>query len=135
MTTVCLTCSCDGCLKEVRASGHAAFGKRGHDIVCAAESFLLRTAVDVLESGPGGLVLEKAAPRRGQLFFRVVDRGSVSADRLRCVADFIRDGMKSLSEEYPACVAFQERGESGREAWDGDPSELPLAAFGEWAGD
>lgn len=112
MTQVVLTCSADGCLKEVSARGHAAFGKKGRDIVCAAESFLLRTAMEVLESSACGLILAKDVSRRGELFFRVVERGSVSVDRLRCVADFIRDGMQSLSEEYPECVRFRELGES-----------------------
>ncbi len=116
MTTVCLTCTCDGCLEEVSARGHAGFGKKGRDIVCAAESFLLRTAIGVLESSACGLVLEKDLSRRGALFFKVVDRGNVSGDRLRCVADFIRSGMQSLSEEYPESVVFHERGKSGREA-------------------
>ncbi|MBQ3686796.1 MAG: ribosomal-processing cysteine protease Prp, partial [Treponema sp.] len=102
----------DGCLKEVSARGHAGFGKKGQDIVCAAESFLLRTAIAVLESSPGCLILAKDASRRGELFFRVVERGCVSVDRLRCVADFIRDGMQSLSEEYPECICFRELGES-----------------------
>ena len=116
MTTVCLTCSGDGCLKEVSARGHAAFGRRGRDIVCAAESFLLRTAIGVLESSACGLVLEKDVARRGELSFKVAERGSVGADRLRCVADFIRNGMQSLSEEYPGCVCFRELGDSCQEA-------------------
>ncbi len=116
MTTLCLTCTGDGCLKELSARGHAAFGKKGHDIVCAAESFLLRTAIEVLESSACGLVLEKDLARRGELFFRVVDRGNVSGDRLRCVADFIRQGMQSLSEEYPECIIFRELEESERGA-------------------
>ncbi len=84
--------------------------------MCAAESILLRTAIGVLESSACGLVLEKDAPRRGELFFRVVERGSVGVDRLRCVADFIRDGMQGLSEEYPECVSFRELGEFDGEA-------------------
>lgn len=108
MTHVFLTCSGDGCLREVRAVGHAGHGKAGHDIVCAAESFLLRTAMDVLESGGHGLVLEKDLSRRGTLSFRIVERGLTSRDRLLCVTDFIRNGMRSLSEEYPECVCFQE---------------------------
>ena len=113
MTQVCLTCSGDGCLKEVRASGHAGHGKTGHDIVCAAESFLLRTALEVLESSGQGMVLEKDLARRGELSFRVTDPGDVDRQRLLCVADFIRLGMRSLSEEYPECVGFRELVESG----------------------
>ncbi|MCR5621699.1 MAG: ribosomal-processing cysteine protease Prp [Treponema sp.] len=108
MTQVFLACSGDGSFQELRASGHADFAKKGHDIVCAAESFLLRTAVQVLESDGSGLVLETDAPRRGELSFRVASPGTASRERLVCVADFIRNGMQSLSDEYPGCVSFRE---------------------------
>ena len=108
MTQVFLACSGDGSFREVRASGHAGFSRKGHDIVCAAESFLLRTAMEVLESDGSGLVLETDAPRRGELSFRVASCGAVSRERLVCVADFIRQGMQSLSGEYPECISFRE---------------------------
>lgn len=108
MTQVFLACSGDGSFREARASGHAGFARKGQDIVCAAESFLLRTAMQVLESDGSGLVLETDAPRRGELSFRVVSSGTASRERLVCVADFIRKGMQSLSEEYPECVSFRE---------------------------
>lgn len=108
MTQVFLACSGDGSFREVRASGHAGFSRKGHDIVCAAESFLLRTAMEVLESDGSGLVLETDAPRRGELSFRVASCGAASRERLVCVADFIRQGMQSLSGEYPECISFRE---------------------------
>lgn len=113
MTQVFLACSEDGSFKEARASGHAGFARRGHDIVCAAESFLLRTAMEVLGSDDSGLVLETDAARRGELSFRVASSGAASRERLVCVADFIRKGMQSLSEEYPECVSFREERDFG----------------------
>ncbi|MBQ9538472.1 MAG: ribosomal-processing cysteine protease Prp [Treponema sp.] len=108
MTHVVLTCSYDGRLRELCASGHAGHGKTGHDIVCAAESFLLRTVIDVLESGGDALLLEKDLSRRGELRLKVADYGKSAVERLSCVADFVRKGMQSLSEDYPESVSFKE---------------------------
>lgn len=108
MTQVFLACSDGGSFSELRASGHAGFAGPGHDIVCAAESFLLRTAIQVLESDASGLLLEKDLSKRGEIYFRVVRRGAASRERLVLVADFIRKGMQSLSEDYPDCVSFRE---------------------------
>lgn len=108
MTKLVLTCSKDGSFREVKASGHAGFAGKGEDIVCAAESFLLRTAIDVLEKSGRNLLLEKDLSVRGKLSCRLVQRGMVSNERLSCVADFIREGMQSLAEEYPDSVSFQE---------------------------
>ena len=64
--------------------------------------------MEVLESDGSGLVLETDAPQRGELSFRVASCGAASRERLVCVADFIRQGMQSLSGEYPECISFRE---------------------------
>ncbi len=107
MTEVLLVCDSEGQLIEVSASGHAGFAVRGSDIVCAAESALLRTVMQVLEESEE-VIVQKNISSRGKVFFRVVNKG-VSKDRLICTADFIRCGMKSLAEEYPAHVQFREK--------------------------
>ena len=68
MTEVLLVCSKDGCFKSVSASGHAGFASKGKDIVCAAESMLLRTAMEVLEQTEN-VALESDVSERGKLFF------------------------------------------------------------------
>ena len=49
MTEVVLVCGREGEFRRVSASGHASFAARGKDIVCAAETVLLRTALEVLQ--------------------------------------------------------------------------------------
>lgn len=109
MTSVLLVCGGDGSIKSCTASGHAGFAAKGKDIVCAAETLLLRTALQVLESIDGIEVFVDAS-RRGFLSFSVkagYDESNV--ERLSCVADFIRTGIKSLSEEYPRLVRLIEK--------------------------
>ncbi len=109
MTSVLLVCGGDGGFKSCTADGHAGFAAKGKDIVCSAETLLLRTAIQVLESTKDIEVLVDAS-RRGYLSFsaRCVE-GDDNLERLRCVADFIRDGIMSLSSEYPRLVRLDEK--------------------------
>ena len=100
MTEVCLTCGADGSFVACSAEGHAGFAARGADIVCAAETAVLRAALAVLGQTKG-VVLETDATRRGSLSFSVRHAASGTAERLSCVADFIRSGIGELVREYP----------------------------------
>ena len=109
MTSVLLVCDPCGALKSCSASGHAGLDVRGRDIVCAAESHLFRTAMKLLEETEG-LILLSDASSRGSLAFSVEIEHPSSAlnERLKCTADFIRTGIKMLSEEYPEHVCLRE---------------------------
>lgn len=104
MTKVLLVCGEDGAFKRVSAEGHAGFAGRGKDIVCAAETMLLRTALDVLQKTSGVFVSADASVR-GRLCY---EASGSATERLVCVADFIREGIKALSEEFPGNISFQE---------------------------
>ncbi|MBQ0052349.1 MAG: ribosomal-processing cysteine protease Prp [Treponema sp.] len=109
MTTITLSCGKNGVLKNCKANGHAGFSKKGTDIVCAAVTVLLRTAMEVL-SHTENVSLIADASARGNLAFSVEVNGeSLETEaRLKCTADFIRDGIKRISTEYPENVSFQE---------------------------
>ena len=107
MTTVELVFDETGCLKSCKASGHAGFSQKGGDIVCAAESILFNTVLELL-SETDGVVLETDKSSRGNLAFSVEVSECSSKERLICTADFIRKAIKSLSEEYPEYVQLRE---------------------------
>ncbi len=107
MTEIVLVCSKDGCLRACSAKGHAGFAAKGKDIVCASETTILRTALDVLEKSDT-LRIRADAPSRGQLAFIVEEGESLNRERLVCVADFIRCGVKALSDEYPDNIHLRE---------------------------
>ena len=114
MTKVLLVCNKEGAFKSCRAEGHASYAEKGKDIVCAAESFLLRTAIDVLEKTEG-ITLKLDKSLHGTLAFCVEEhvfldnrQAFLLQERLKCTADFIRMGFKSLSEEYPEKVQLRE---------------------------
>ncbi|MDO4506964.1 MAG: ribosomal-processing cysteine protease Prp [Spirochaetales bacterium] len=110
MTTVELVCDGDGCIKRCNASGHAAFSHKGGDIVCAAESILFNTVLELLME-TSGVVLETDKSSRGNLAFSVEEKGSGNTERLKCMADFLRCGLKSISEQYPEHVLLREKTE------------------------
>lgn len=89
-----------GRLLSFDASGHAGYGQKGHDIVCAAVTILIRTTVQAL----GSIHAEAHAEQRGRFAFQVVQYDEKDAEQLRYAAQFLWLGMTSLQEEYPKAI-------------------------------
>ena len=89
----------DGTLRACKASGHAGVGKAGTDIVCAAVSVLMRTALTVL-SGRKGITVRYGAPEKGQLWLEV-DYEAEGKDFLFAAGVFLIEGLRSVVQEYP----------------------------------
>ena len=106
MMQVCLTCGKNGEIRSCCGKGHAGYAPSGSDIVCAAATVLLRTALQVLTEEYGALIVVNA-PEPGILDFLVQD-GIDDESLLLYTADFLRVGLQSLQVEYPQYVAFTE---------------------------
>ena len=106
MMQVYLTCSGNGVLRSCCGKGHAGYAPSGSDIVCAATTILLRTALQVLTEAYGALIVVNA-PEPGTLEF-LVKEGIDDKSRLIYAADFLRAGFKSLQNEFPKHIAFTE---------------------------
>ena len=90
------------------AQGHALFDKKGHDIVCAAATVLLRTAARTLGARPG-MAFKGAAPERGSLSFEARADGDSARAELKFAADFLKEGFESLAKEYPQNLFFERK--------------------------
>jgi uncharacterized protein YsxB (DUF464 family) len=97
-----------GLLKSCTVKGHAGFtggfwhkrtGKAGADIVCAAVSVLVRTALRLF-SGKKGIEVRGAAPERGLLWMEL-DYTAEGRDFLSTAGEFLLEGLKGVSEDYP----------------------------------
>jgi uncharacterized protein YsxB (DUF464 family) len=88
-----------GLLRSCSVMGHADAGPRGGDIVCAAVSVLLRTALRTL-SGREGIRIRGDAPERGALWLET-DYTGEGRGFLSAAGAFLVEGIKSVSEEYP----------------------------------
>jgi len=89
----------DGTLRACRALGHSGAGRSGTDIVCAAVSVLMRTALSTL-SGRKGITLSGGAPEKGQLWLEA-GYDAEGKDFLFAAGVFLIEGLKSVAHEYP----------------------------------
>jgi uncharacterized protein YsxB (DUF464 family) len=89
----------NGVLRACKASGHARAGRKGEDIVCAAVSVLMRTAVRVL-FGREGITVRCDAPEPGFLSVEA-DYTAEGKDFLFAAGVFLSEGLASVAEEYP----------------------------------
>jgi uncharacterized protein YsxB (DUF464 family) len=97
----------DGTLRACKASGHAGAGKAGSDIVCAAVSVLMRTALAAL-SGKEGITIRGGAPEPGLLWLEA-DYTAEGKDFLFAGGVFLTEGLKSVALEYPENCRFNIR--------------------------
>jgi uncharacterized protein YsxB (DUF464 family) len=86
-------------LRACTASGHAKAGKHGADIVCAAVSVLMRTAVRAL-SNRKGITVRWEAPETGLLSLEV-DYVAEGREFLFAAGVFLIEGLVSVADEYP----------------------------------
>jgi len=109
MTAVTLLTGKNGVLIKCQANGHSGFSKKGSDIVCSAVTVLLRTAMSVLSQNKS-ITLNADTTSRGNLAFCVeVKKESLeTVSLLKYTADFLREGITSLTKEYPENVSFTE---------------------------
>lgn len=91
----------DKILKSCRAVGHAGYGTVGTDIVCAAVSILMRTAVSILSDK---VEIKSEVPGKGNFYFEIIDYGHNKTEFLRTTGIFLLEGIRSLVEEYPQNV-------------------------------
>ena len=107
MTRVRLLRKADGSF-TCCAEGHSGFAARGNDIVCAAITILLRTAMQTLAETPG-LIVTPLDAREGVLSFNAAASRLLNAElsaRLKTAGDFLKTGVQSLAREYPGHVEF-----------------------------
>ena len=109
MTVVTLSCGKSGAFINCKANGHAGFSQRGSDIVCAAISVLLRTAMQVLSHNEN-VSLNFEAPERGSMSFSIEAKTEnlETETQLKCIGDFLRTGILALTKEFPKNVILME---------------------------
>ena len=93
-----------GILRACKAAGHAGAGKAGTDIVCAAVSVLMRTALGTL-SNRKGITIRGDAPHPGLLWLEA-DYTAEGKDFLSAAGVFLTDGLRSVAEEFPDYCKF-----------------------------
>jgi len=88
-----------GLLRSCHVEGHAGAGPRGDDVVCAAVSILVRTALRTL-SAAEGVSVRGSAPERGVLWMET-DCADEGLGFLAASTAFLTEGLRSVAEDYP----------------------------------
>jgi len=89
----------NGVLRACKAFGHAGAGKTGTDIVCAAVSVLLRTAILTL-SERKGITVQSGAPEKGQLWLEA-EYEAEGKEFLYAAGEYLIRGLASVAGEFP----------------------------------
>lgn len=91
------------------SAGHAGSAEYGKDIVCAAVTALLKTAVLTLKAAESkGLLRVKIdAERAGFLSAKIEESDKKNGERLRCLFEFLTIGLLSIEAEYPDCLNLE----------------------------
>jgi uncharacterized protein YsxB (DUF464 family) len=92
-------------LKGFSVSGHSGTAKRGEDLVCAAASFLFRTAARALQLEPD-VVVRGTASRDGQLEAWITAVAESRREWLAGLSDFLVRGARDLQEENPGAITL-----------------------------
>ncbi len=112
MVRVFFTLDPEGCLTRVKVSGHAGYGSRGQDIVCAAVTALVRTALHLL-SGQKALGTVVHAGKEGIMEGTVTAYPAHLRAWLKGVTEFLVTGIADLKSEYPDYIEIESEGDDG----------------------
>lgn len=97
MTRVALCVLEDGTLCGFTCKGHVEYAKTGHDIVCAAVSFLSTTCANALEKVAGAKPLVEIADGELSVFLP----GNELTHDAQIILQTFAQGMRDLQESYP----------------------------------
>ena len=100
MVRITVATDISGSIRNVIATGHAGSGETGTNIVCAAVTTLLRTAIRVFDR-TSGISIRRDAKERGSLNFSVVAMQDGSEQYVKAVGDFLIIGLQDIQEEFP----------------------------------
>ncbi len=92
----------------ITIEGHACYGKKGEDIVCAGVSALVCTLINCLrdEESAGRVKLLRDVVRDGFVALEV-EYFDFAKERTQAITETVLSGLYMLSEEYPQCVVIE----------------------------
>jgi len=87
-----------GRVVEVRVSGHSGYAPSGSDIVCAAVSAIVQTAILGLKSIPGVVVKDRVGD--GELECRIVRVAGTSQCQVDAITNTMVLGLLDIAKSY-----------------------------------
>ena len=103
MTNITFYIKSDNSIIGFKSKGHAGFGVRGTDVVCAAVSILLINTVNSIEKLTGEICNYKINDRRATIDFEMDDVG----DKSQVLLKSLKMGLEGIAGEYPGNVTIK----------------------------
>lgn len=96
---------------SLEASGHAGFASHGEDIVCAAISVLMQTAVNSLEAVAGIDFIIFEADESGYMYIEL-PAGLNDAQALKAdvIMNTVLTGLRGIADAYPKHIKLLKKG-------------------------
>ena len=95
---------------SLEADGHADFADHGEDIVCAAISVLMQTAVNSLEAVAGIDYFIFESDESGYMYIELPAKLNESqADKANVILETVYTGLKGIAEAYPKHIKLLKR--------------------------
>jgi uncharacterized protein YsxB (DUF464 family) len=101
MTNIKLYARKGGDIFGLQVKGHAGFGVRGTDVVCASVSILVINTVNSIQKFTSDKCHEKVNARKATIDFEI--DGEVSSES-RLLINSMRLGLDNIAAEYPGNV-------------------------------
>jgi uncharacterized protein YsxB (DUF464 family) len=110
MTTVTVRYK-DNRVVSLEASGHAKFKPRGSDIVCAAVSALMQTAVNSLEVVAGIQPIFEADAKSADMYVELPrDLNEDQASKAEIIFQTVITGLQGIADGYPKNMKLLKEG-------------------------
>ncbi|MBI9014272.1 MAG: ribosomal-processing cysteine protease Prp [Clostridiales bacterium] len=99
-------------LVSIEASGHADFADHGEDIVCAAISVLMQTAVNSLETVAGlQFVIVESDETSGYMYIELpADLEEAKSVKADIVLNTVLTGLQGIAKAYPKYMRLLKKG-------------------------
>ena len=101
MTNITFYVKSDSTIVGFKSKGHAGYGVRGTDVVCASVSILLINTVNAIEKLTADKCDYKINDRRATIDFEI--DGEVSKES-KLLLDSMKLGLDNIAAEYPGNV-------------------------------
>lgn len=104
MTSITFYRKSNGDILGFQSKGHAGYGVRGTDVVCASVSALLINTVNSIEHLTDDHCNEKVNDKRATIDFEI--DGEISSDT-RVLLKSLEYGLTEISQSYPGNVSIK----------------------------
>ena len=101
MTNIIFYARKDGTIFGLQSKGHAGFGVRGTDVVCASVSILVINTINSIQKLTSDKCNEKVNSRKATIDFEI--DGEVSRES-KVLLESLKMGLEAISKDYPGNV-------------------------------